>query len=350
MKEDKKNVLEVAYTQGTAGHLEVAKLIGEPIDQRKPVAFEIAEIADVLEPADPGEHVYIYSTVDDEAEYILVVDGDGVITPVKKSPLGDTEISFQGFNSRLEYVKVEDVLGSPDTNVLARKKEKITRGLDKRELVLLIHAIQDSADAGSFKDNIPSNSAVQSRDAETGEDLYDVIIAMKHKLEDWGDKYVLLVGNTVKEKIDTYDKDNVTSFNYNITLKARLKDADIKVIKVFGKVQYNTTDGGTATDTKILANNKMIMVAQNSRLTEGRPIKFQRRRIPENIARLMGADVDKAQRAVIVVPTPVIADPGVTGSAFSNLLAYGTYAYESLVMAIVNPIAICTSDATYAIN
>lgn len=324
-------------------NLEISKLIGEPVDIRKPVPFEIMAVADVLPTAEPGEKCWIYSSVDDEAEYILAVDGDGVITTIKKSPLGDTEISFAGFNSRLEYVLVDDVLGSPDTQVLARKKEKITRGLDKRELSLLINAIEGTADTGSFKDNLPSGASIQSNDASTGDDLYDVIMAMKHKLEDYGDQYVLLVGSTVKEKIDTYRKDNAGTFNYAVGLMDMLKEAGIEVVKVFGKVHNGTSDG-------VLLNAKhMIMVAKNSRLAEGKPIKFVRRRISPEIARLMGADVDNAQRATIVNPTPVIADPGTTGSSTSNLLAYGVYAYESLVMAIVNPLAICTSDATLAV-
>ena len=323
--------------------LEIARLIGEPVDTRKPVAFEIGAVADVLPPAEPGEKVWIYSSVDDEAEYILAVDGDGVITPIKKSPLGDTQINFAGFNSRMEYVLVDDVLGSPDTQVLARKKEKITRGLDKRELLLLINAIEGSADTGSFKDNLPSGASIQSRDAETGDDLYDVFIAMKHKLEDYGDGYVALVGSAVKEKIDTYRKENASSFNYAVGLKEMLKDAGIEVVKVFGKVHNGSSD------TVLMNTNHIIMVAKNSRLASGKPVKFVRRRISPEIAKLMGADVDGAQRATIVNPTPVIADPGTTGSTTSNLLAYGIYAYESLVMAIVNPLAICTSDATLAV-
>jgi len=323
--------------------LEIARLIGEPVDIRKPVPFEIGAVADVLPPAEPGEKVWVYSAVDDEAEYILAIDGDGVITPVKKSPLGDTEINFAGFNSRLEYVLVGDVLGSPDTQVLARKKEKITRGLDKRELQLLINAMEGSADTGSFKDNLPSGASIQSRDAETGEDLYDVFMAMKHKLEDYGDGYVALVGSTVKEKIDTFEKENVGSFNYNISIADMLAKAGIEVVKVFGKVHNGSSDA------VLLNANHIIMVAKNSRLAQGKPVKFVRRRISPEIAKLMGADVDNAQRATIVNPTPVIADPGVSGSTTSNLLAYGIYAYESLVMAITNPLAICTSDATLAL-
>jgi len=325
--------------------LEISRLIGEPVDIRKPVAFEIGAIADVLPPAEPGEKVWIYSSVDDEAEYILAVDGDGVITPIKKSPLGDTQISFAGFNSRMEYVLVDDVLGSPDTQVLARKKEKITRGLDKRELVLLINALEGSTDTGSFKDNLPSGASIQSRDAETGDDLYDVFIAMKHKLEDYGDGYVALVGSTVKEKIDTYEKENAENggFTYRVGLTEMLTRVGIEVVKVFGKVHNGSSD------VSILNANHIIMVAKNSRLASGKPVKFVRRKISPEIAKLMGADVDGAQRATIVGNTPVIADPGTTGSTTSNLLAYSIYAYESLVMAIVNPLAICTSDATLAV-
>jgi len=325
--------------------LEISRLIGEPVDIRKPVAFELGAVADILPPAEPGEKVWIYSSVDDEAEYILAVDGDGVITTIKKNPLGDTQISFTGFNSRMEYVLVDDVLGSPDTQVLARKKEKITRGLDKRELQLLINAIEGSSDTGNFQNNLPSGASIQSRDAVTGEDLYDVFIAMKHLLEDYGDNFIALVGSTVKEKIDTYEKENAEAggFTYRVGLKEMLKDVGIEVVKVFGKVHNGSSDA------VLLDTNHIIMVAKNSRLAQGKPVKFVRRRISPEIAKLMGADIDNAQRATIVGNTPVIADPGVSGSTVSNLLAYSIYAYESLVMAIVNPLAICTSDATLAV-
>jgi energy-converting hydrogenase Eha subunit A len=63
---------------------------------------------------------------------------------------------------------------------------------------------------------------------------------------------------------------------------------------------------------------------------------FIRRKINAEVAKLMGAEVDKAQRALIVNPTPV----NVGGV---NTLAYGVFGYESLIWAIVNPYAICKS-------
>jgi len=83
----------------------------------------------------------------------------------------------------------------------------------------------------------------------------------------------------------------------------------------------------------------MILVARNSTIAEGKPVKFVRRRISSDIAKLMGADVDKAQRALIVNPTPV----NVGGT---NTLAYGIYGYESQIFTVTNPKAICICDAT----
>ena len=158
---------------------------------------------------------------------------------------------------------------------------------------------------------------------------------MKHSVEDYGDSFVLLAGSTAKEKIDTYDKDNASSFNYNVTLMAKLRELGIDVMKVFGKVEL--TDGGG--EQSLLDSKKLVLIAKNSRIAEGKPIKFVRRKVSATIAQLMGANVDAAQRALIVNPTPV-------NLAGVNTLAYGVYGYESVIFTITNPYAICFCDAT----
>ena len=312
--------------------LEISKLIGEPISNQLPVPVEIAAICDTFT-AEPGEHVWRYTNIDKDADYILDVDADGKITVVKKTVMGDTELTFKHLDSRLEYVLIKDVLDNPDTSVLSRKKEAIIRGMDKSELYILLTAIEGGTD-------VTNNQGVQSVTASTGDDLYDLIMDMKHLVEDYGDGYVLLCGTTVKEKIDTYDKDNVTTFNYNITLFDRLKALGIDVMKIFGKV-----DRGSG-EVALLNASHMILVAKNSRLAEGKPIKFIRRKITPDLAKLMGADIDKAQRAVFVNPTPVIQDFSGTSS---NLLAYACLGYESFIFAITNALAVVTCDATLAI-
>ena len=304
--------------------LEIAKQVGQPIDPSLPVPFELSAIADVMT-AEVGERVWRYTEFDPNyGDAIYAVDGSGTINAVKKTPTGDALITFSGLSSKLEYVEIDEILGETDnTQVLARRKASITRSMDKKEVKNIMDAIVDLT-AGKFPGVLPEVVAV------TGLDLYDAILEMKHLVEDYGDKFVLLCGSTVKEKLDTYDKDNVAEFEYRIGMYETLKSLGIEVIKVFG--QLNSVN--------LLAKKKMILIARNSRIAEGKPVKFVRRKISADIAKLMGATVETAQRAVIVNPTPVLTDGG------TKTLAYGIYGYESNVMTITNPKAICLCDAT----
>ncbi len=312
--------------------LEISKLIGEPINYQLPVPVELAELCN-LDTVEPGEQLWRYTNVDADLDTILVVDtSDGKLIQVKRSPLGETAIAFQGLNSKKEYVLVDAVLASPDFKVLGRKKEGIVRGMDKRELKLVI----DGIEAGT---NTPGNASVQEYTIGSGIDLYDTIIGMKHLVEDYGDGFLLMVGSTVKEAIDLYDKVNASTFNYNVTLNAKLAELGIKVMKIFGKVE-STDAGGEAV---LLNTNHLILEARNSRVAEGKPIWFVRRKISAEIATLMGADVDNAQRALIVGNVPEVVD--FSGNS-SNVLGYSVLGYESVIFAITNPKMLVTCDAT----
>ena len=166
--------------------LEIAKLIGQPIDTQLPVPYELAKIADT-DTADAGEHVWRYAALDTDADVILQADtSNGAIIVKKRSPLTDIELSFTGLNSKMEYVLVNDILNSPDTKKLARRKASITRGMDKIELKTIITLIE--ADNATLKPGLD----VTSDDPSSGEDLYDAIMSMVHTVEDYGDNYVLL--------------------------------------------------------------------------------------------------------------------------------------------------------------
>lgn len=292
-------------------HLEIAKLIGQPINPSLPVPMAISAIADV-DTAEPGEKVFYFASEDSDVDEIYDVDANGAITVVKRNPASDTALTFKGLNSKLEYVLLDSVLSSPDVDVLGRKKGAIARGMDKLELRLIIKAIMDSGNV----DEIAVGSA---------DDLYDVIMNAKHAVEDYGNDYVLLCGSAVKEGIDNYDKAKASTFNYNVTLTAKLRELGIEVIKIFGKVK---TTGDSVAE-KLLDTNKFILVAKDSTIAEGKPLHFVRRKISAEIAKLMGADVDTAQRALIVNPTPV----NVSGT---NTLGYGVYGYQSYIWAIKN--------------
>ena len=308
-------------------YMEIAKLIGEPINYKLPVPFELGAIADTFV-AEAGEHVWRYSGMEGTADVVLAVNAStGEITNVKRSPLDDVELTFTGLNSKMEYVLIDAVLATPDTNILGRRKASITRAMDKREVQLIIAAILANT-AGYLPGVNCSEYTLDSAD-----DLYDGIIGMKHAVEDYGDNYVLLVGTTVKEAIDTYDKDQAATLNYNVTLTAKLRELGIEVVKVFGQVSSASNE----TETAIMTATSAILVAKNSRISEGMPVKFVRRKINAGIAQLMGAEVDSAQRALVVNPTPV-------NVAGVNTLAYGVYGYESVIFCITCPQAICLCD------
>ena len=308
--------------------LEIARVIGEPINYQKRVPVELEAIADVIE-LQPGEFAYRYSAVDTDPDYVMAVAAGGAITPIEKEVVATTGVVPTGLQSRLEWVEVNDILGSPDLQILARKKEAITRGMDKHEIFTILTGIIASTSTPGV--------SVQSVSAPSGtsKDIYDLIIEAKHKVEDYGDSFVLLAGSTVKEKIDTYDKDKAGSFNYSVTLSAKLRELGIDVIKIFGQYSY------AGADRALLDTNTFILLAKNSRYLEGKPVKFVRRIISADIANLMGADVDSAQRALIVNNTPVIDT--------SNRLAFGVYGYEQITFLVPNPKVICFCDAENAL-
>ena len=314
--------------------LEIAQLVGEPINPQLPVAVALSEIADVAT-AEPGEHVWRIKDLDETVDVVLNVDANGVMTPVKRTPLVDVELTFSGLNSKLEYVLVEDVLNKIDTNALARRKASITRGMDKAELKIILDALLTPTNTVFPQNEVGGYSVTVA----SGDDLYDVFMKAKHGVEDYGDNYVALVGSTVKEKIDTYDKDSATSFNYNITLVDRLSKVGISIRKIFGKVSRLTNE----TESFLLDPKKMILVARDSTIANGKPIEFVRRKITPDIAKLMGADVDSAQRAIIVGLTPVNVD---VAGTMQNVLGYSIFGYESIVMCVKNPKAIATADLT----
>ena len=297
--------------------LEIMKYIGEPINNNLPVPVEISEIAD-YHTVEPGEKTWYYASQDsDDDEIYQVNTSTGALVVVKRSPMDVTELSFQGLNSKKEYVLLDSVMDSPDQQVLGRKKSRLAHALDKLELRLILAAITASG-------------AVNTVTKDSGEDLYDVIVQAKQGLEDRGDNFILLAGTAVSNKLDVYDKDNASSFNYNVTINEKIAKMGIKVVKIFGSVKYTGDDSMTA----LLAANRFIMVARNSRIADGKPLAFVRRKISPQIAQFMGADVDNAQRALILDQTP-------TNVAGTDTLGYGIIAYESIIWAIVSPKGIC---------
>lgn len=315
---------------------EIGKIIGQPIDPNLPVPAVLNEIAD-YETAEPGEEVKIYTAEDTNAgnlssttgDVIFSVGSNATITGSIIDPQTPAVIAFTSVQSRLERIYVDAILNSPDQSVIARRKAAITRAMDKRitkdAIDLVLHL-----DGGSGR---PNQEVVQT----TGMDLYALILAMKQKIEDFGDNYILLVGSTVHNKIESYVRDNATNFQYRVSLiDELLKGYNIKTIKVNGYVVYGQ-DNTTAV--KVLAADKLVMVARDSLIAKGKPITYVRRKIAPAIAQMMGSEVDATFRATSVIPLPV-------NEGGANALAFGIHAFEQRVCALLNYRPVCW--ATYS--
>ena len=318
--------------------LRIAKLIGEPFNTALPVPIEISAIADEYT-AEAGEHMWRMKDVSDDVDIVFDVEPSGLIVQKKVTPLKDVLLEFKGLQSKKEYVLLEEVLDSVDTEALARRKESITRGLDKREVQLTIEAVS-TPHADRYPDyqiagGLVGNAGIT---VASGTDLYDAYLAAKHVLEDSGDTYVSLTGSTVKEGIDAYSKENAATDNYDVNLAGKLREWGIEIVKIFGKV---APANGVAAP--LLDSKTFVMVAKNSRLTKGKPIAFCRRKINATLAAQIGADVDSAQRAIFVGEVPTLIEDGGTTQ---EIYGYSVLGFESIVLCVKNPSAIVVADCS----
>jgi hypothetical protein len=288
--------------------LEIARLIGQPINPNLPSPLALTEACNV-EAAAPGEEIKAFTGDTSDIDDIYTADADGKLTIHKCTPVTPAAVTWVGLQSLLEYVLINDVLPSEDQGALARKKAGITRAMDKQEVKLVCDAA-----LGVVSQRVT---------AEAGKDVLHRIIQLKQKVGVYGDNFVLLVGTDIADAIDTYDIDYVTTHEYKIGIKDVLANLGITVIKIVGEV-----NGAV-----ILGAKKGILVARNSMLAEGRPIYFLRRSISPEIAAQMG--IESGVRLISVAQVPTIIDT-------KNTLGYGCFGYESFMLVITNYRAIAT--------
>jgi hypothetical protein len=306
---ERKDVIERAY-----------QLINEPIDPNLRCPVELMDIVNYRE-AEAGETVeYFASPAQDRAaDDIYAADANGTITFHKVPLKSVTALTFVGLQSNLETVLLDEIMNSKDQTALAQKKDAIIRAMDSEEVRLCL--------------NLCLAASTQEITKDTGEDLLDVIIKMKQKVSNYATDYILLVAPDVMDKIDSYDKDNVTTFNYKMSIMEEIAKLGIKkVVKVLGDSGYA---GGS---TPVLAPGKAILVGRNSNLAKGRPIHFSRRKFSGEIAALSGA-AEGAVRLISVVETPIVVN-----ASNANTLGYGVFGYESKIQVLTNYRAVSWCD------
>lgn len=306
---ERKDVIERAY-----------QLINEPIDPNLRCPVELVDIVNYRE-SEAGETVeYFASAAQDRADDdIFAADANGTITYHKVALKSVIALTFVGLQSKLETVLIEEILNSKDQSALAQKKDAIIRAMDSEEVRRII--------------NLVLAATSQKITKVSGEDLLDVIIRMKQKVSNFATDYVLLVASDVMDKIESYDKENVSNFNYKMSIMEEIAKLGIKkVVKVLGN------SGFAGGDTPVLAAGKAVLVGRNSNLSAGRPITFLRRKFSKEIAELSGA-AEGAVRLVDVAKTPTV----INGSG-ANTLGYGVFGYESLIQVLTNYRAVSYSE------
>jgi len=305
--------------------LELAKVIGQPIDSAHPVSIDLAEIADV-DYVGFGERVYVFD-YDENTDTVYTAADNGQVTANKKSPSGSTELTFGGLQSELSYVTLNELQDADDNTPLARKKASISRSMDKKELKNVCDAILAlDGDTGEADLEVA---------AETGDDVWTLIQKMINQVTDYADNFVLLAGSNVVDAINAYDRANADSFSMPMKIYPDLLDKNkVTVVKVLGTI---ATDSGESL--AVLNADKAILVGRNSKIVGigGKPVLFVRRRINPEVAKAMGIEPDAAQRLITNLG-------GLQVVSTSNILGYGVVGIEWVVEAITRYKDICFAD------
>jgi len=289
--------------------LEIARIIGSPLDPRRPYPLLVNDVCEV-ETASPDEYVYDFDVLLETDK--IYVTTTGAVTTVNVTPDTPTLLTFTDLYSPEYYVKVID-LAKKKEDVLARKNKTINRAMNAEENYQVIQLLDAAAVArGNLNDLASGDTAFN----------YRYLIDMIDQVIDYSENYVLVAGTRIDKDIKLFDW---TDNKYKSTLDA-FKDLGITVRRI------NQTVTRDDSATGVLDSSTAYLAGV---LTEvGKPLLFVRKRLDE-IDRLGGiiADTgDQPERLVFVSPNPVMV--GTT-----RFLAVGLTGFEEYVMATHNSYA-----------
>ena len=126
---------------GTEFELKISKIVGEPIATKNLAVKRILDTIANIDSAPAGDLVYEVQGIDPDVDTVLDTDSEGNVTAVKKTQVGTAIVTFKELESPLYYRKLGDLLNNFDTKAIARANDSIARGLDKREVKIVLKAI-----------------------------------------------------------------------------------------------------------------------------------------------------------------------------------------------------------------
>lgn len=298
--------------------LEVARIIGEPIDPRRRYADVIAAIAET-DTADPNEFVYYFDVLQDtDKVFTTVANG---VTQQLVTPDSPVLFSFIDAATPEYYVKITDLANAKE-NVLARKLRTIDRSLNAYEINKVLDVMNVAAGTEGNLESL--ESGFKRFVFKNLVDMIDIII-------DYASNNVLIAGSQVDKDIKLWDWND----DKNRSLFEALRDLDVTIMRVSGAATFQLN----SVSKNALDSTRAFLVGRDTEA--GRPVLFVRKRL--NDIDLLGGAIkrqgEKPERLVFVSPNPVTVVSNST-----RFLAIGVTGYENIVCAVTNPKAIVKFD------
>lgn len=293
-------------------NLELARIIGVPVDPRKPYP-KLIDMTCTVDTAVPDEYVYAYDVLED-TDKVYVITATGAVTQEAITPDTPALLSFADFSSPEYYIKLTELAKSKEP-VFARKKKTINRAMNAYENYKLIGLIDAAC--------ISEGNTLQLSSGETSFNFQHVIDLID-SIIDYSDDYVLVAGTQIDKDVKLFDW---TDNKYQSTVQA-FKDLGIEVVRVKATV---TIDGSS---TAVLGANTAYLVGrQNEDL--GRPVLWVRKALDtiDRLGGIISEPGEMPERLVFVSPNPIQV-----GS--SRFLAVGITGFEEYAGVVTNPKAL----------
>ena len=323
MGEDNKEI-QLNAMQAGYNPLEVAKIVGEPVDPRKPYTGLCEQICET-DTAEPNDFYYYYDVLLD-TDKVINITSSGELLTENVVPDAPALASFTDLSTPEYYVKVTD-LASAKERTLARKLKTINRALNEYEDYKILSLVSAGATTASHTHTLRSSYT---------RFVFPDLIDMIEDVQDYGSNYVLIAGAQIMKDISLWDWDD----NKFHSPQEALRELNVKTVRIPSATavfQYSDTgaSAGGFASTDVLSTNVAYLVAVDSEM--GKPILFVRKRL--NDIDLLGGAIkdngDKPQRLVFVSPNPVVVTAGPT-----RFLAVGMTGFEEITGAVKNPYAL----------
>lgn len=269
--------LELAEAVRKLDWREVAKIIGDPIDPRKPSpsAEIIGKVCDIEPATSPDEYLF-YFECDEDTKYVYALASAGTVTKVDVSLNTPTAITFTGIQSPVYKVHIVD-LNNAKFDVIGKKKRAITNALDNRELHDVLSLLwEGTPDANRF--------TLDSGDTYLN---FPKLLELVKAVKKYGDKLYLICGADVDTDL------TVTDYNEN------KNQSVISMIEKLGIEKIEVTGVYMATmEHNIFESDRALLVATST--VVGKPASFGRKQLVPGV--VIDGQVDAKLRYLSVVP------------------------------------------------